>query len=132
MILAKMKETTEAYLDTKVKHAVANASAYFSDSQHQTTKDAGPTSGLMCYGSSTSRSQKGDGERNVLIHDMDGGRFDVSLLTIFEMKASAGDTHLGGQDFGNRVVGLFMQDFKRKNSVKDLTANHQDIRRLKT
>ena len=96
MIITKMKETTEAYLDTNLKHAVAHTSAYFSDSQHKTTKDAGPISGLMCYGSSTSRSQKGDGERNVLIHDMDGGTFDVSLLTIFEMKASAGDTHLGG------------------------------------
>ena len=120
MILTKMNETTEAYLDTKVKHAVAHTSAYFSDSQRQTTKDAGPISGLMCYGSSTSRSQKGDGERNVLMHDMDGGTFDVSLLTIFEMKASAGDTHFGGQDFGNRVVGLFMQDSSEKKQRERL------------
>ena len=109
-ILTKMKETTEAYLDTKVKHAVANTSAYFSDSQRQTTKDVEPISGLMCYGSSTSRSQKGDRGRNVLIHDMDSGTFDVSLLTIFEMS----DTQLGGEDFKNRTVGLFTQDFKPK------------------
>ena len=93
------KETTEQYLDTKVRHAAANTSAYFSNSQRQTTKDERPISGLTCYGSSTSRSQKRDGERNVLIHDMDGGTFDVAR--IFEIKASASDTHLGGE---NRIV----------------------------
>ena len=83
-----------------------STSAYISDSQRQTTKDAGPTSGLMCCGSSTSRSQKGDGERNVLIHDMECCTFDVSL--IFDMKASASDTHLGGEDV-KILVGFFMQ-----------------------
>ena len=82
----------------------------------------------MCYGSSTSRSQKGDRERNVLIHDMDSGTFDVSLLTIFEMS----NTQLGGEDFKNRTAGLFTQDFKPKHHVKELTDNHRDVRCLVT
>ena len=119
--------------------------AYFNDSQRQATKDAGtisgmnvlriinePTAAAIAYG----LDKKGTGERNVLIYDMGGGTFDVSLLTIedgiFEVKATAGDTHLGGEDFDNRVVDFCIQDFKRKNRGKDMTGNQRAIRRLRT
>jgi L1 cell adhesion molecule like protein len=119
MILVKMKETAEAYLGTKVNDAVVTVPAYFNDSQRQATKDAGSISGLnvlriineptaaaIAYG----LDKKASGERNVLIYDMGGATFDVSLLTIedgiFEVKATAGDTHLGGEDFDNRVVDV--------------------------
>jgi len=145
MILVKMKETAEAYLGGKVNDAVVTVPAYFNDSQRQATKDAGTISGLnvmriineptaaaIAYG----LDKKGSGERNVLIYDMGGGTFDVSLLTIedgiFEVKATAGDTHLGGEDFDNRVVDFCMQDFKRKNRGKDLAGNQRAIRRLRT
>merc|ERR1711977_423539 len=145
MILIKMKETAEAYLGTKVNDAVVTVPAYFNDSQRQATKDAGSISGLnvlriineptaaaIAYG----LDKKASGERNVLIYDMGGGPFDVSLLTIedgiFEVKATAGDTHLGGEDFDNRVVDFCIQDFKRKNRGKDLTGNNRAIRRLRT
>jgi heat shock protein 1/8 len=131
MILIKMKETAEAYLGTKVNDAVVTVPAYFNDSQRQATKDAGqicglnvlriinePTAAAIAYG----LDKKGSGERNVLIYDMGGGTFDVSLLTIedgiFEVKATAGDTHLGGEDFDNRIVDFCMQDFKRKNRAR--------------
>merc|ERR1719230_1387479 len=117
MVLTKMKETAENYLGQEVKHAVITVPAYFNDAQRQATKDAGtiaglnvlriinePTAAAVAYG----RDKKASGERNVLIYDMGGGTFDVSLLTIedgiFEVKATAGDTHLGGEDFDNRVV----------------------------
>merc|ERR1711937_2080 len=145
MILIKMKETAEAYLGTKVNDAVVTVPAYFNDSQRQATKDAGqicglnvlriinePTAAAIAYG----LDKKGSGERNVLIYDMGGGTFDVSLLTIedgiFEVKATAGDTHLGGEDFDNRIVDFGMQDFKRKNRGKDLAGNHRALRRLRT
>merc|ERR1712064_198071 len=145
MVLTKMKETAEAYLGTKVNDAVVTVPAYFNDSQRQATKDAGSISGLnvlriineptaaaIAYG----LDKKGDGERNVLIYDMGGGTFDVSLLTIedgiFEVKATAGDTHLGGEDFDNRIVDFCMQDFKRKNRGKDLAGNQRALRRLRT
>ena len=145
MVLTKMKETAEAYLGTKVNDAVVTVPAYFNDSQRQATKDAGSISGLnvlriineptaaaIAYG----LDKKGDGERNVLIYDMGGGTFDVSLLTIedgiFEVKATAGDTHLGGEDFDNRIVDFCIQDFKRKNRGKDLAGNHRAVRRLRT
>jgi L1 cell adhesion molecule like protein len=145
MILTKMKETAEAYLGTKVNDAVVTVPAYFNDSQRQATKDAGqicglnvlriinePTAAAIAYG----LDKKGSGERNVLIYDMGGGTFDVSLLTIedgiFEVKATAGDTHLGGEDFDNRVVDFCLQDFKRKNRGKDLSGNNRAIRRLRT
>jgi len=145
MILTKMKETAEAYLGTKVNDAVVTVPAYFNDSQRQATKDAGqicglnvlriinePTAAAIAYG----LDKKGAGERNVLIYDMGGGTFDVSLLTIedgiFEVKATAGDTHLGGEDFDNRIVDFCLQDFKRKNRGKDMTGNHRAIRRLRT
>jgi len=145
MILLKMKETAEAYLGTKVNDAVVTVPAYFNDSQRQATKDAGAISGLnvlriineptaaaIAYG----LDKKASGERNVLIYDMGGGTFDVSILTIedgiFEVKSTAGDTHLGGEDFDNRIVDFCMQDFKRKNRGKDMTGNHRAVRRLRT
>jgi len=145
MILIKMKETAEAYLGGTVKDAVVTVPAYFNDSQRQATKDAGaiaglnvlriinePTAAAIAYG----LDKKGAGERNVLIYDMGGGTFDVSVLTIedgiFEVKSTAGDTHLGGEDFDNRVVDFCCQDFKRKNRGKDLAGNQRAIRRLRT
>merc|ERR1712076_162257 len=145
MILTKMKETAEAYLGTKVNDAVVTVPAYFNDSQRQATKDAGqicglnvlriinePTAAAIAYG----LDKKGSGERNVLIYDMGGGTFDVSLLTIedgiFEVKATAGDTHLGGEDFDNRIVDFCLQDFKRKNRGKDMMENQRALRRLRT
>merc|ERR1719297_542609 len=143
MILTKMKEIAEAYLGKEVKNAVITVPAYFNDSQRQATKDAGairglnvlriinePTAAAIAYG----LDQKGD-EKNVLIFDLGGGTFDVSLLTIeegiFEVKATAGDTHLGGEDFDNRMVNHFVTEFKRKNK-KDITGNARSIRRLRT
>merc|ERR1719251_430029 len=145
MILLKMKETAEAYLGGKVNDAVVTVPAYFNDSQRQATKDAGtisgmnvlriinePTAAAIAYG----LDKKGSGERNILIYDMGGGTFDVSLLTIedgiFEVKATAGDTHLGGEDFDNRIVDFCLQDFKRKNRGKDMSGNQRAIRRLRT
>merc|ERR1712207_95135 len=144
MILVKMKETAEAYLGSKVNDAVITVPAYFNDSQRQATKDAGTISGLnvlriineptaaaIAYG----LDKKHEGERNVLIFDLGGGTFDVSLLTIeegiFEVKSTAGDTHLGGEDFDNRLVNHFVQEFKRKNK-KELTSNKRALRRLRT
>ncbi|PWN96474.1 heat shock protein 70 [Tilletiopsis washingtonensis] len=144
MVLLKMRETAEAYLGGTVKDAVVTVPAYFNDSQRQATKDAGvisglnvmriinePTAAAIAYG----LDKKGEGEKNVLIFDLGGGTFDVSLLTIeegiFEVKATAGDTHLGGEDFDNRLVTHFVQEFKRKNK-KDLTTNARALRRLRT
>merc|ERR1712178_470486 len=145
MVLTKMKETAEAYLGRKVSDAVVTVPAYFNDSQRQATKDAGTTCGLnvlriineptaaaIAYG----LDKKGQGEKNVLIFDLGGGTFDVSLLTIedgiFEVKATNGDTHLGGEDFDNRIVDFCIQDFKRKNRGKDLAGNQRALRRLRT
>ena len=143
MVLSKMKEIAEAYLGKEVKNAVITVPAYFNDSQRQATKDAGAISGLnvlriineptaaaIAYG----LDQKGD-EKNVLIFDLGGGTFDVSLLTIeegiFEVKATAGDTHLGGEDFDNRMVDYFLQEFKRRHR-KDMAQNQRALRRLRT
>jgi len=143
MVLIKMKEIAEAYLGKDVKNAVVTVPAYFNDSQRQATKDAGsiaglnvlriinePTAAAIAYG----LDKKGD-ERNVLIFDLGGGTFDVSLLTIeegiFEVKATAGDTHLGGEDFDNRMVDYFLTEFKRKFK-KDLKTNQRALRRLRT
>jgi len=145
MVLTKMKETAESYLGTTVSDAVVTVPAYFNDSQRQATKDAGsiaglnvlriinePTAAAIAYG----LDKKSSSETNVLIFDMGGGTFDVSILTIedgiFEVKATAGDTHLGGEDFDNRVVDHCMQEFKRKNRGKDLAGNQRAIRRLRT
>ena len=144
MVLVKMKEIAEAYLGKTVTNAVITVPAYFNDSQRQATKDAGAISGLnvlriineptaaaIAYG----LDKKGQGERNILIFDLGGGTFDVSVLTIedgiFEVKSTAGDTHLGGEDFDNRMVTHFIQEFKRKHK-KDLSANKRAVRRLRT
>jgi len=144
MVLTKMRETAESYLGGTVNNAVITVPAYFNDSQRQATKDAGliaglnvlriinePTAAAIAYG----LDKKTAGERNVLIFDLGGGTFDVSLLTIeegiFEVKATAGDTHLGGEDFDNRLVNHFVQEFKRKHK-KDLTSNARALRRLRT
>ncbi|XP_037961322.2 heat shock protein 68 [Plutella xylostella] len=145
MVLTKMKETAEAYLGTAVRDAVVTVPAYFNDSQRQATKDAGaiaglnvlriinePTAAALAYG--LDKNLKG--ERNVLIFDLGGGTFDVSILTIdegslFEVKATAGDTHLGGEDFDNRLVNHLAEEFKRKYK-KDIRANSRALRRLRT
>jgi heat shock 70kDa protein 1/2/6/8 len=142
MVLMKMKEIAEAYLGREVKSAVITVPAYFNDSQRQATKDAGaiaglnvlriinePTAAAIAYG----LDKKGK-EKNVLIFDLGGGTFDVSLLSIeegiFEVKATAGDTHLGGEDFDNRLVEHFCEEFKRKFR-KDLHENQRALRRLR-
>ncbi|KAG9533192.1 heat shock 70 kDa protein, partial [Aureobasidium melanogenum] len=139
-----MRETAESYLGGTVNNAVVTVPAYFNDSQRQATKDAGliaglnvlriinePTAAAIAYG----LDKKVEGERNVLIFDLGGGTFDVSLLTIeegiFEVKSTAGDTHLGGEDFDNRLVNHFVNEFKRKHK-KDLTTNPRALRRLRT
>ncbi|KAK1595004.1 hsp70-like protein [Colletotrichum navitas] len=144
MVLTKMRETAESFLGGQVNNAVVTVPAYFNDSQRQATKDAGliaglnvlriinePTAAAIAYG----LDKKADGERNVLIFDLGGGTFDVSLLTIeegiFEVKSTAGDTHLGGEDFDNRLVNHFVNEFKRKHK-KDLSTNARALRRLRT
>ncbi|CAL5367186.1 unnamed protein product [Camellia sinensis] len=146
MVLIKMKEIAEAYLGTIIKNAVVTVPAYFNDSQRQATKDAGviaglnvmriinePTAAAIAYG--LDKKAESSGEKNVLIFDLGGGTFDVSLLTIeegiFEVKATAGDTHLGGEDFDNRMVNHFVQEFKRKHK-KDISGNPRSLRRLRT
>ena len=146
MVLVKMKETAEAYLGYQVKDAVVTVPAYFNDSQRQATKDAGviaglnitriinePTAAAIAYGLDKKSSSKG--EKNILIFDLGGGTFDVSILSIddgiFEVKATAGDTHLGGEDFDNRMVEHFIQEFKRKHK-KDISGNKRALRRLRT
>jgi len=144
MVLLKMKETAEAFLNKTVKDAVVTVPAYFNDSQRQATKDAGvisglnvlriinePTAAAIAYG----LDRKASGERNVLIFDLGGGTFDVSLLTIedgiFEVKATAGDTHLGGEDFDNKLVEHCAADFMRKTG-NDIRNNPRAMRRLRT
>jgi len=145
MVLTKMKQTAEAYLGQEVKHAVVTVPAYFNDSQRQATKDAGaiaglnvlriinePTAAAIAYG----LDKNSKSEMNVLIFDLGGGTFDVSLLTIedgiFEVKATAGDTHLGGEDFDNRLVEFCVQEFKKKNKGVDISKNQRALRRLRT
>lgn len=146
MVLTKMKETAEAFIGNECKKAVITVPAYFNDSQRQATKDAGtiaglevmriinePTAAAIAYGLDKKHSTSG--ERNVLIFDLGGGTFDVSLLTIeegiFEVKSTAGDTHLGGEDFDNRLVNHFVQEFKRKHK-KDISDHPRALRRLRT
>merc|ERR1712213_49721 len=145
MVLLKMKEIAEAYLGKDITDAVVTVPAYFNDSQRQATKDAGvicglnvlriinePTAAAIAYGLD---KKKGSAECNVLIFDLGGGTFDVSILTIeegiFEVKSTAGDTHLSGEDFDNRMVDHFVNEFKRKHK-KDLTGNKRALRRLRT
>lgn len=144
MILVKMKQTAEAYLGHEVKNAVVTVPAYFNDSQRSATKDAGhiaglnvmriinePTAAAIAYG----LDKCTDGDKNVLIFDLGGGTFDVSLLTIdggiFEVKATSGDSHLGGEDFDNRMVKHCSDKFK-KETGKDISNNSRALRRLRT
>jgi len=142
MVLTKMKETAEAYLGKKVTHAVVTVPAYFNDVQRQATKDAGviagmtvmriinePTAAAIAYG-----MDKKDGEKNVLVFDLGGGTFDVSLLTIdngvFEVVATNGDTHLGGEDFDQRVMEHFIKLYKKKKG-KDLRKDVRAVQKLR-
>lgn len=145
MILGKMKEIAETYLNQKVTDAVITVPAYFNDSQRQATKDAGsiaglnvlriinePTAAAIAYG----LDKKLEGDQNVLIFDLGGGTFDVSILTVgdgsmFEVKATSGNTHLGGEDFDNRLVKYFIEEFKSKTK-KDLSTNPRAMKRLRT
>ena len=145
MVLTKMKEIAEAYLGKEVKNTVVTVPAYFNDVQRQVTMDAGSIAGLnvlsiinelTAAAIAYSLDKKGE-EKNVLIFDLGGGggTFDVSLLTIeegvFEVKATAGDTHLGGEDFNNRLVDYFVQEFKQQHR-KDVSKNKRSLRRLRT
>jgi len=142
MVLTKMKETAEAYLGKKVTHAVVTVPAYFNDAQRQATKDAGaiagltvmriinePTAAAIAYG-----MDKKEGEKNVLVFDLGGGTFDVSLLTIdngvFEVIATNGDTHLGGEDFDQRVMEHFIKLYKKKKG-KDLRKDNRAVQKLR-
>lgn len=142
MILGKMKEVAESYLGKKVTHAVVTVPAYFNDNQRQATKDAGiiaglnvlrivnePTAAAIAYG-----LDKTDGERQIIVYDLGGGTFDVSLLSIdqgvFEVLATAGDTHLGGEDFDQRVINYFAKSYNKKNSV-DITKDAKAMGKLK-
>lgn len=144
MVLSKMKSIAESYLGSEVKDAVITVPAYFGDTQRQATKDAAiiaglnvlriinePTAASLAYGLDNSSTD----ERNVLIFDLGGGTFDCTMLTIedgvFEVKATGGDDHLGGEDIDNRLVEHFIQEFKRKNK-KDPTGNKKALRRLQT
>jgi len=142
MVLVKMKETAEAYLGKKVTHAVVTVPAYFNDAQRQATKDAGaiaglvvmriinePTAAAIAYG-----MDKKEGEKNVLVFDLGGGTFDVSLLTIdngvFEVISTNGDTHLGGEDFDQRVMEHFIKLYKKKKG-KDLRKDNRAVQKLR-
>jgi molecular chaperone DnaK (HSP70) len=143
MILVKMKEVAEAYLGREVKYAVVTVPAYFNDAQRTATKDAGviagldvlriinePTAAAIAYG-----MDKKSGEKNIIVFDLGGGTFDVSLLTIdngvFEVVATAGDTHLGGEDFDQRLTEHFTKIFKKKNNGVDLKKDPRSFQKLK-
>eukprot|EP01103_Thecamoeba_quadrilineata_P000989 TRINITY_DN10878_c0_g1_i1.p1 TRINITY_DN10878_c0_g1~~TRINITY_DN10878_c0_g1_i1.p1 ORF type:complete len:662 (-),score=168.60 TRINITY_DN10878_c0_g1_i1:144-1865(-) len=142
MILTKMKEIAEAYLGKKVTHAVITVPAYFNDAQRQATKDAGQISGLtvlriineptaaaIAYGLDDT-----SGEKNIMVYDLGGGTFDVSVLTIdngvFEVISTNGDTHLGGEDFDNRVMQHFLQQWKKKTGT-DASKDKRSVGKLK-
>jgi len=142
MVLSKMKEVAEAYLGKKITHAVVTVPAYFNDAQRQATKDAGtisgmtvmriinePTAAAIAYG-----LDKKEGEKNILVFDLGGGTFDVSLLTIdngvFEVVSTNGDTHLGGEDFDQRVVEHFVKLYKKKKGV-DLRKDNRAVQKLR-
>ena len=144
MVLTKMKETAESYLGNKVTDVVITVPAYFNDSQRQATKDAGiiaglnvlriinePTAAAIAYGLDKKISEA----KNVLVYDIGGGTFDVSIVTIsegiFQVRATAGDTHLGGEDFNNRMIEWIVKDFRKKHG-KDLRTNKRSITRLIT
>ncbi|VDB94226.1 unnamed protein product [Peniophora sp. CBMAI 1063] len=142
MVLGKMKETAEAYLGKKVTHAVVTVPAYFNDAQRQATKDAGtiagltvlriinePTAAAIAYG-----LDKSEGESQIIVYDLGGGTFDVSLLSIddgvFEVLATAGDTHLGGEDFDNRVIEYMLKQYQKKTGT-DVSKNLRALGKLK-
>ena len=142
MVLRKMKETAEAFLGQKVEHAVVTVPAYFNDAQRQATKDAGtiaglkiervinePTAAAIAYG-----LDKQDKEENIIVFDLGGGTFDVTLLTIdhgvFEVKATSGNTHLGGEDFDQRLMDYCLQQFKRKSGI-DISNDKRALTRLR-
>jgi heat shock protein 5 len=142
MILSKMKETAESYLGRKVGHAVVTVPAYFNDAQRQATRDAGQISGLnvmriineptaaaIAYG-----MDKKAGEKNILVYDLGGGTFDVSLLTIdggvFEVVSTNGDTHLGGEDFDQKVMEFFITQFKKKTNL-DIKTDKRALQKLR-
>jgi heat shock protein 1/8 len=146
MILTYMKETAEGYLGTSVQDAVITVPAYFNDAQRQATKDAGtiaglnvlrvinePTAAAIAYGVDKASC---DSEKNILVFDLGGGTFDVSILNIddgiFEVLATGGDTHLGGEDLDNRMVEFLADEFKKKNRGKDPTDNARSMKRLRT
>jgi len=143
MVLTKMKETAEAALGTEVKDAVITVPAYFNDAQRQSTRDAGtiaglnvlriinePTAAAMAYG----LDKSGDQEKNILVFDCGGGTHDCSVLTIdegiYEVKSTAGNSHLGGEDFDNRMVAHFIKEFQRKYK-KDISTSQRSVKRLK-
>ncbi|GMJ11773.1 binding protein 3 [Hibiscus trionum] len=142
MVLTKMKETAEAYLGKKIKDAVITVPAYFNDAQRQATKDAGtiaglnvariinePTAAAIAYG----LDKKGK-EKNILVYDLGGGTFDVSILTIdngvFEVLSTSGDTHLGGEDFDHRVMDYFIKLIKKKYN-KDISKDNKALGKLR-
>jgi endoplasmic reticulum chaperone BiP len=142
MILGKMKDVAESYLGKTVTHAVVTVPAYFNDNQRQATKDAGtiaglnvlrvvnePTAAAIAYG-----LDKKGGESRIIVYDLGGGTFDVSLLSIedgvFEVQATAGDTHLGGEDFDQRVINYFAKQYNKKNNV-DITKDLKTMGKLK-
>ena len=146
MILGKMKETAEAYLGEPVKHAVVTVPAYFNDAQRQATKDAGtiaglkvarvinePTAAAIAHG--LDKVGSGDKEENVLVFDLGGGTFDVTLLTIdngvFEVRATSGDTHLGGEDFDQRLMAHCVEQFKRKHKGMDVSEDPKALQRIR-
>ena len=144
MLLSKMKEIAEAYLGRKVYNAVITVPANFNDSQRQATKDAGTISGLNVLGimnESTAAAiaygleKRMEEDHCVLVYDLGGGSFNVSVLIIqeryFEVKSTSGDIHLGGEDFDNRVVNHFVQEFRRKFK-KDISNDKRAVRRLRT
>jgi heat shock protein 5 len=142
MILGKMKEVAESYLGEKVTNAVVTVPAYFNDAQRAATKDAGaiaglnvlrvvnePTAAALAYG-----LDKTDKERQIIVYDLGGGTFDVSVLTVdqgvFEVQSTAGDTHLGGEDFDQRVTDYFVKSYNKKHST-DITKNAKTMGKLK-
>merc|ERR1711939_699389 len=142
MVLQKMRQTAEAYLDKEIKDAVVTVPAYFNDAQWQATKDAGtisgmtveriinePTAAAIAYG-----MDKKGGEKNILVYDLGGGTFDVTLLTIdngvFEVLATNGDTHLGGEDFDQRVMSYFMKLFRKKHKA-NMSKDKRAVQKLR-
>merc|ERR1719160_1225689 len=142
MVLKKMRSIAEAVLDEEIKHAVVTVPAYFNDAQRTATKDAGsisgmkvlriinePTAAAIAYG-----LDKKGGEKNILVFDLGGGTFDVTLLTIdngvFEVLATNGDTHLGGEDFDQRIMAYFMKVFKKKYK-SDMSKDKRAVQKLR-